>query len=103
MLRNARTVLIVVCVSAIAVLLMYPLEGLLLGTAHIFLLPGFSIGALPESSTPAWLQWLLSCDEPGPACGAWAAFILSFLFWWPLVSLVGSVYFLRKRSAKPGA
>jgi hypothetical protein len=104
MLRNVRTVLIVICVSAIAVVLVYPLLGLLFGDAFVFLLPGFFIGErLPESATPAWLQWLLSCDDPGPACGAGAAFILSFLFWWPLFSLLGSFYVLRKRRAKIGA
>jgi len=103
-LRNVRPALIVICVSAIAVVLVYPLLGLLLGDAFVFLLPGFFIGErLPESSTPAWLQWLLSCDDPGPACGAGAVFILSFLFWWPLFSLVGFFCFLRKRGAKSGA
>ena len=103
MLRNVRTVLIVLCVSAIAVVLAFPMLGLL-GIGNLFLLPNaFISGHLPESLAPAWLQWLLSCDEPGPACGAGAAFILSFLFWWPLFSLVGSFYFLRKRGAKSGA
>ena len=104
MLRNVRTVLIVICVSAIAVVLAYPLLGLLLGDAFVFLVPGFFIGKRLPESLAAWLQWLLSCDQyPGPACGAGAVFILSFLFWWPLVSLVASFYFLRKRGAGTGA
>jgi hypothetical protein len=103
MLRNVRTVLIVICVSALAVVLVYPLLGLVLGDAFVFLSPGFFIGNhIPDGST-AWLLRLLSCDEPGPACGALAVFILSFLFWWPLVSLLGCFYFLRKGGAKSGA
>jgi len=98
MFRKVRVVCGVFCVSAIAVVLSYPLLGLA-GAADAFLAPGFYLGQL----VPEWLvpKWLSNCDA-GPACGAFDVFIISFIFWWPLCCVVGCIYFLRRQGAKTG-
>jgi len=89
MLRKSVIALAVIISSALAVVLVYPVLG------FYFLLPGSYLAQVLPTS------WVTP-SETGPSEGAFVIFIISFLVWWPMLSAVGCVYFLRKRSA-PGA
>jgi len=97
MLRKVFIAIVVTFVAAIALIISYPLLGLV-GGADIFLWPGFVL-------SPVLPEFLLSFleSEPGPAGGAFAVFLTSFLFWWPLFSSIACVFFFRRRRAKSDA
>jgi hypothetical protein len=97
MLRKVFIAILVTFVSAIALIISYPLLGLV-GGADIFLWPGFVFSSLLPEFSLSFLE-----SEGGPAEGAFAAFLISFLFWWPIFSSIGCVYVFRSGRAKAGA
>jgi hypothetical protein len=91
-LRKIATSLAVIVVSALTLLLVYPLLGLF-GYGFYFLLPGFYLARILPSS---WVN----PSEPGPTAGVFVVFAISFLVWWLVLSAIAcACLLLRNRSA----